>query len=195
MFPIATPAATVLFWTAVACWQLAELVVFLRGNSVRAPGSRHDHGSVWLVLGSGLLGFVLIVSTPFVVPWARLSGGWVLFAAGIALVFLGIALRLWAVRSLGQFFQPVVTIQSAHRLVTKGPYRAVRHPAYTGALLTLAGFGLAVGNGVALAAAILVPVVGFLPRIVLEERALLQAFGSDYVSYRKRSAHLVPGVW
>ena len=69
----------------------------------------------------------------------------------------GVAFRLWAVLSLGRFFRVAVTTQDDHRLIERGPYRRLRHPSYTGALVTLFGFGLTIGNWLSLAAAVLPP--------------------------------------
>jgi protein-S-isoprenylcysteine O-methyltransferase Ste14 len=54
----------------------------------------------------------------------------------------GIALRQWSIRVLGRFFSTTVQVTSDQRIVTNGPYSVVRHPAYSGALLTLLGLGL-----------------------------------------------------
>lgn len=67
-------------------------------------------------------------------------------------MLLGIALRWYSAAILGKYFTFDVAIQSGQTLVEAGPYRYVRHPSYTGALLTLFGFGLALGNWVGLAA-------------------------------------------
>lgn len=65
-----------------------------------------------------------------------------LFLAGVVLVFCGTLLRLTCYRTLGTLFTFDLTIMPSHHLVTHGPYAYVRHPAYTGSLLVLAGLGL-----------------------------------------------------
>ena len=40
---------------------------------------------------------------------------------------------------MGRFFQYQITIQPGHQVVTSGPYRHLRHPAYTAIALILAG--------------------------------------------------------
>ncbi len=56
-------------------------------------------------------------------------------------------LRRWCHRTLGRFFTLEVGIQDGHMLVTSGPYRIVRHPAYTGGLLLIAGNFMLLFNG------------------------------------------------
>ena len=83
-----------------------------------------------------------------------------------------------------------------HRVVNGGPYRAVRHPAYLGNLLATAGLGLALGNWVSLAILVVVPALGHLPRILVEERELERGLGEQqYTGLNAGRKRLVPGVW
>jgi protein-S-isoprenylcysteine O-methyltransferase len=74
-----------------------------------------------------------------------------LFIAGICLMLLGVALRWYSVSVLGKYFTFDLAIHSGQVLVEVGPYRYIRHPSYSGALLSLLGFGLALGNWAGLA--------------------------------------------
>jgi len=69
-------------------------------------------------------------------------------------MLMGIGLRWYSATVLGKYFTFDVAVQSGQMLVEAGPYRYVRHPSYSGALLTLLGFGLALGNWAGLAAAL-----------------------------------------
>jgi protein-S-isoprenylcysteine O-methyltransferase Ste14 len=71
----------------------------------------------------------------------------------------------------------------------------VRHPSYTGLLLIALGFGLGVGNWLSLAICALIPLVGLLPRIAVEEAELARVLGDPYCSYQKATRRLVPGLW
>jgi protein-S-isoprenylcysteine O-methyltransferase Ste14 len=62
-------------------------------------------------------------------------------------------------------------------------------------ILTFFGFGLALGNWAALAGAFLVPTVGLVYRIHIEERALLEGLGDPYRRFAASRARLFPGVW
>ncbi|PIL32263.1 hypothetical protein GSI_05508 [Ganoderma sinense ZZ0214-1] len=73
------------------------------------------------------------------VPFDALTGFPTRFAAGIALVALGALLRAASYWALGSLFTFEVVIKDDHSLVTRGPYRYVRHPSYTGAALVLLG--------------------------------------------------------
>jgi protein-S-isoprenylcysteine O-methyltransferase Ste14 len=114
---------------------------------------------------------------------------------GLAIVLAGAVLRDWAIVSLGRYFRREVTIEPGQRIVRRGPYRMLRHPSYTGIFLILGGFGLTFGSWVSAAVALLIVFAGTLPRIWVEERALAQAFGSDYANYASSTSRLLPHVW
>src|SRR5262245_7905116 len=64
---------------------------------------------------------------------------------GVALMAAGLALCMWSIRVLGRFFTATVRIAPDQRVVDEGPYRLLRHPSYTGAMLTILGIAIALG--------------------------------------------------
>ena len=181
-----------LFDGSYAAWIVLELWIFLRDHR-KSSGTSGDRGSLIL-----LIAMLFIVLTG---AWyATTALGWARFAAfrlpifliGLALVWGGIALRLWAVLTLGRFFRTTVIVQDEHRLVETGPYRLLRHPSYTGTLLTLLGFGLCFGNWIALALLTLGPLLAYSYRIAVEEQALRLRFGPQYEDYAHGRWRLVP---
>src|SRR2546428_13412521 len=66
------------------------------------------------------------------------------FYPGIFLMLLGVLVRQWAIAVLGRFFSLTVRVAEEHGVGGQGPYRLVRHPSYTGVLITFIGLGLAV---------------------------------------------------
>jgi protein-S-isoprenylcysteine O-methyltransferase Ste14 len=86
-------------------------------------------------------------------------------------------------------------VRTGHRLVTTGPYRAVRHPGYAGILLSLLGLALTLGNWLS----VLLIVVGFcvahVPRIRAEEAVLAAQLGETYLTFARTRKRLIPGVW
>jgi protein-S-isoprenylcysteine O-methyltransferase Ste14 len=122
-------------------------------------------------------------------------GGKAVVALGEIVATCGIALRIWAILTLDRFFTFVVGISSDHRVVQRGPYRALRHPGYAGALLALAGAGIAMGNWLSLVVMIVGPVLALSVRISVEETTLATALGAEYLAYASRTARLIPRVW
>ena len=107
-------------------------------------------------------------------------------------MLMGMALRWYSASVLGKYFTFDVAIQSGQVLIEVWPYRYVRHPSYSGALMTLLGFGLALGNWVGLAAALSCLGFAYVYRIPIEEAALTLALGEAYEQYTKRTWRLVP---
>jgi protein-S-isoprenylcysteine O-methyltransferase Ste14 len=60
-----------------------------------------------------------------------------------------------------------VRVHPDQTVVERGPYRWVRHPSYTGLIMTFVGIGLALGNWAALALLVVVPTAGLVVRIRL----------------------------
>jgi len=93
---------------------------------------------------------------------------------------------------LGRFFTYDVAVQPGQTVVEAGPYRYIRHPSYTGGLITLAGVGLALGNWAGLLLLLACMGVAYAYRIFVEEAALVAALGQPYRDYMQRTKRLVP---
>ena len=118
-----------------------------------------------------------------------------LFVLGLVLALAGFALRRWAIRTLGRFFTVDVATYTDQRVIDAPPYRRIRHPAYSGSILSLLGTTLMLGHGLGLLLVALAIVVTFGYRVRLEERALLEALGQPYADYMGRTKRFVPYLW
>ena len=118
-----------------------------------------------------------------------------LYLAGLALFAAGVCLRWYSMAYLGRLFTFDVAVAADHRVIDTGPYRYIRHPAYTGSLLTFLGLGLCGGNLVSLILLVTPIALAFLHRIAVEEAALTTALGSRYADYAGRTRRLVPFVY
>jgi protein-S-isoprenylcysteine O-methyltransferase Ste14 len=114
---------------------------------------------------------------------------------GVALMAVGIALRIWANRVLGAYYTRTLRIQSGQRVVREGPYRLIRHPGYAGALLMWLGAILATRNWITLVVVGVSVISVYLYRIATEERMLASALGGDYQSYMADTKRVIPWVW
>ena len=124
------------------------------------------------------------------IPWLRTE----IFFAGIAIMWLGIAFRYYAMRVLGRYFTFDVAVHTNQTVIEAGPYHYIRHPSYTGALITLFGFGLTLGNWAGLLAILTCGAIGYSYRIKVEESALAAAIGDPYKKYMTRTKRLIPFV-
>lgn len=123
------------------------------------------------------------------------GGGWAPVAVGLGVLAAGVVLRVWAIVTLGRLFKFVVVIQDGHRVVASGPYRLLRHPSYTGALVGFLGVGIALDSWLSVLALVLIPLLAIGVRIRVEETELARALGEEYRAYARRTRRLVPGLW
>ena len=112
----------------------------------------------------------------------------------VTLVACGIAFAWWARAHLGRLWSGRITRKTDHRLIDSGPYALVRHPIYTGLLLSLLatvaakGTSLAVGGFACL-------FLGLWMKARLEERWLSQELGAEaYAQYQRRVPMLIPFI-
>lgn len=174
---------------------VSEIGVALSKHGRRAGAERKDGGSLrilWIAIALGM-------STAIVVANSRGVGSFdatpTCLALAIAVFAAGIAVRWWAIVTLGRMFTVDVSILDDHELVVRGPFRFVRHPSYTGALLAFLGLGVAFGNVIAIAAAFVPFFCALLYRMHVEETALRARFGASYEAYAATTKRLVPGVF
>jgi len=116
------------------------------------------------------------------------------FYLGIALMIGGIVLRQWSIAILGKYFSMLVSIQKGQAIIREGPYQFIRHPSYTGALLTLIGIGFAIQSWGALLILILVFGIVYGYRIYIEEKALVAQMGDEYITYMEDTKMLIPFI-
>lgn len=107
----------------------------------------------------------------------------------------GLMLRYVAVKKLDRLFTTDISIHTNHQLIIEGPYRWVRHPAYTGLIIAFAGVGLAMGDFIAAFILTLPTITAFNYRATIEEKLLVNKFGEDYQDYRKQTWKLLPWVF
>ena len=190
-----SPIWTLVFWLSFAAWFSVEYWIFRRDRPT-VQGVVADRGSAKLLVRLIYAGILSAFACGYGVAATRIAQDpGAVFAAAIALMWTGLAVRIWAVRTLGRFFRTAIIVQDDHQLITAGPYRYLRNPSYSGALITVAGFGLAMGNWLSLICAIGATLIGYVWRIRVEEAALSERFGAAFETYRKGSWAIIPLVW
>lgn len=180
-------------------WRVMEGIVDYRSfRRLRAGARRQDRGSQALLIMTITLGAALGVAAAYKVPVASITTSAIardiLFWLGVALIYVGIAFRLYAIHTLGAFFTTAVAIAPQQTVIDSGPYRLIRHPAYTGILITLLGFALTCTNWLSL---LLIPagaLLGLGYRMRVEERVLQEQLGKPYQEYMRHTKRLIPYV-
>lgn len=184
-----SPVQASLFIGSFYVWFAIELVNTLVFGRRRRGGRRQDRGSYWGILIMVYSAIALV----FVTRGVRLGVLPALFQwIGLVLLWGGVLVREWAILSLGRSFTVVVEVNPDQSLITTGPYRWVRHPAYTGSIITLGGFGLAAGSWVGAILAIAIALAAYMYRVRIEERAMLEALGEEYRDYMRRTGRFFP---
>jgi protein-S-isoprenylcysteine O-methyltransferase Ste14 len=150
-----------------------------RGRATASSGSLTAHVAA-----------VAATIMPFAFPLLGAAAGAGAQLTSDALLVAGTTWSVWALWSLGRNLS---VLAQARDLADRGPYRWVRHPLYTGELVSALGLAIAAGT---LAAAVTWVILCLLQgyRAVREEQVLLRAL-PGYPSYRSRTAALLPGLF
>ena len=181
---------------AVVVWLGAEAYLILKDRA-RGKGStdidrktRNYNTAATIV--SLTLGLVL--NWVKVLPFGITCASTILWI-GIGVMLLGLILRHWSIISLGKYFRTTIELEKGQKVIDKSPYRYIRHPSYAGIILFFIGYGIVSKDWISLGIAVSLPTASLIYRIQIEEKALAQGMGSDYVAYQKRTKKLLPGIW
>ena len=189
-----TPTEAIIFQIVLALWILSEIVGGTLIPYIRRGGTvlnRKDRGSGFFIF------FIIFLSiiTAIIFASANIAmlPNW-FFYLGIIVIILGIIFRQWSIAVLGRFFSGTVGTQKGQKVVEKGPYKYIRHPSYTGALLILIGIGLALQSWGAVITLALLFSLAYGYRIHIEENVLISELGDPYIEYKKRTKRLIPYI-
>jgi protein-S-isoprenylcysteine O-methyltransferase len=105
----------------------------------------------------------------------------------------GLTLRTYAVVLLGPWFTWNVTVQAGQKLVSHGPYRLIRHPSYTGALIVFVASCVLLRSWVVAVLATFALTLAFLRRIRYEEALLVKTL-AGYDAYVSHTGRLFPRI-
>jgi protein-S-isoprenylcysteine O-methyltransferase len=192
--PFVWPYALV-FW-AVNLWAFwPEWKVVQSGREGAKDVDSKDSGSIKVIMAGNSIAMGLAYPLAFVRAWSFPANWQVpLFVVGVLMVFLGSVLRRYCWRTLGEYFTGDVKARADQPVIRSGPYRFVRHPSYTGAMMMFVGIGLALGNWVSLVLITIATIAAYGYRVAVEERALLGAIGEPYGAYMRERKRFVPYI-
>jgi len=158
--------------------------------------SRREEG-FWIGVPLRLAGLVMLLSTlaylvdPSLVAWAQISlPGWLRWV-GAAAGLLCATMLYWTLSNLGKNLTDTVATRQNAVLVTRGPYRYVRHPFYVSVALLILSVSLLSAN-LLIAGAGLTVMTLLTVRTPKEEQKLIEKFGDDYRAYMARTGRFVP---
>ena len=143
-----------------------------------------------LALWAAVFAFMI---NPALMAWSSipLSAGarW----TGVALTVVTAVFLIWTLRSLGPNLTDTVVTRAAHTLVTRGPYRWVRHPFYDCMALFIMSISLMMANWFVIASGtVMFALLAIRSR--REEQKLLERFGEPYRAYRAATGRFLPKI-
>jgi len=141
-----------------------------------------------------LFGFLLIYKRGFAWRWLShrvVPENSTVAVMGLLLVIGGLLFAVWARIALGANWSGTVTIKTGHNLIRRGPYRWIRHPIYTGLLLSLVGTALLQGEVRALLGFALA-LFALYRKAKREERFLSEEFGEGFAEHAKHTGMFLP---
>jgi protein-S-isoprenylcysteine O-methyltransferase Ste14 len=178
-----------------ALWAVVALGVLTNGlqpsyrirDTTRSPDDRGTFRQIMLTVYASQAAALseLVIRRPSALPFDVL--GW----NAILVMGAGLALRTWAIATLGDWFTLGVDVKPEQRLVDAGPYRLIRHPSYAGALVAFVASAVLLRTWVAAALGAATLFAAFRRRIQYEERVLAAGL-PGYQAYMARTGALVP---
>lgn len=121
------------------------------------------------------------------------------FSLGLLIFISGIALHLWTIKLLGIKatigYYEIYPNAAKGKLITSGPFSAVRHPSYLAHSLILLGIFLMApfySTGLLLLVDFL---IAYFLTTELEEKELKERFGGEYLDYMKRTPKFFPNFF
>lgn len=112
---------------------------------------------------------------------------------GLAVYMVFSWIQVWSFKTLGDNYSQDIMIKKNHELVTKGPFKVIRHPQYLCQILldmgaTAATFSYIVG----FLALIEIPI--YIMRASLEDKLLAKYFSEKFSDYKKKSGFMIPFI-
>ncbi len=176
------------FVAVMGAWVLCEIINTL-WSSMNSTSTDKDMGSYWVVIGATYAAMVVVYVSRSLGVWT-FDG--ILQYAGLVVSVAGIVFREWSIFVLGRHFTVKVQVREKAKLITVGPYRYLRHPSYTGGMMVFIGATIALGSLPGLLFMIVL-LAAYDYRMRVEEKALQDAFGAEFVEHKKRTWKLFPG--
>ncbi len=177
-------------------WLVVELFVVSRDRIQGKGQTDKDKGTRIFNILSIIVGMLISIILFYYTNLSFLGTRSDIFLwAGIVIITAGIIVRVWAIISLGDSFRTTIETHDGQSVVRDGAYKYIRHPSYSGAVLSCIGYGIAFQNWISLMLLLIMPVIAFNNRIKHEEAELIRVFGRDYINYQKKTKKLIPFVW
>jgi len=171
-----------------------EVFMNLRQRSKSKVISSSDKSSLWWLYGLITVGYALSFSIG-ATRIGRIYNWNTFFAIGMTLFVIGLMIRIHSLLTLKQYFTYSVAKVENHKIIETGLYKFIRHPGYLGQLIIFIGISTSISNWLSIPAMMIPITLGYLYRINIEERFMLEQLGEDYLIYQKRTKRIIPMIY
>jgi protein-S-isoprenylcysteine O-methyltransferase Ste14 len=171
-----------------------EIFMSRRQQTKRKISKSGDKGSVWLLVISISIGYWL----SYIVAYTKMGRiyHWnTFFVIGFILVSIGLIIRVTSILTLKKQFTYTVAKVENHELIETGLYKNIRHPGYLGQLIVFLGISTCLSNWLSILLMIIPVLLGYLNRINVEEKFMVEQMGQKYLDYQKRTKKLIPTIY
>jgi protein-S-isoprenylcysteine O-methyltransferase Ste14 len=182
-----------LFWGAFFWAYWREFAIVQRA---RKDQTATDSKSLQVII----LGQSIAFFAAFPLAWVPMfqfppAFRFVAFYIGIGMLVAGGLLRRHCFRMLGPSFTGDVRADASQRVVDRGAYRILRHPAYTAGIILNSGVGVALGSWLGAVLLAVASTAVYMYRIAVEERTLLAVIGEPYREFMSTRRRLIPFIY
>ena len=153
-----------------------------------------DKASLWILTVFIALGYLLSFSIG-ATRIGRIYHWDTFFAIGAFLTIVGLIIRINSILTLKQHFTYTVTKIEHHQLIETGFYKYIRHPGYLGQLIIFIGISTSISNWLSVLLMMIPVLFGYINRIRVEERFMMEYMGTKYIDYQKKTKRLIPGIY
>jgi protein-S-isoprenylcysteine O-methyltransferase Ste14 len=156
--------------------------------------SEYKNGDIWFQMP----GLILLIAIMVASTWDYKDSLYVVRSPInlVAAILFGVLLvfRIWSHVVLDRSYSATLEIRDDHRLVKTGPYKYIRHPIYTGTILSAMCIPVFTSSLVGFLLSLLsIPL--FIYRINKEEKMLIEEYGDEYREYQETTWRLFPYLY
>ena len=171
-----------------------EVFMNIRQRSKSNVTTSRDKGSLWLLYSLITVGYALSFSIG-ATKIGRIYYWDTFFAIGMTLIVIGFIVRIHSILTLKQFFTYFISKVENHKIIETGLYKFIRHPGYLGQLIIFIGISISISNWLSILFMMIPVTLGFLYRIKVEEKFMVEQLGEDYLNYQERTNRIIPMLY
>lgn len=181
----------IVFYLITVLW-IMEFFIFPSKDQKK---DESETGTFLKILAFIVVSHILsIVFTVF--GWFRLEGDHTVLSILSYVTYpLGLALRYVSVYYLGRHFTRDVEVSKTQELVSKGPYRILRHPLYLGLFLLTVSVPLFFSNWLMTILSGLFMFLILNERMEIEENMMEKIIGENYSTWKEERYRFIPWIY